>query len=252
MSGEVLYGLPVFTPSDMQLLPLSGPAPEYATLSPEQLPPILTEEDAPALPAVAAPQVPATHYKRSQEPAQDRLPTQGTDQIQSNRTDFERMFDTEAPDYAVNMVQEDVDEVMDAIGWDVILEEIARGNLRNTLALRYRVPIIKFHKWLDSRVPDQGLINDALALGAESMVVKSHMVLQQDVDDAAQGGMVRAFSKRIADIASSVAPGDWGSNKDPDSGRVTGTAIQINIGGTALIPGTEVLTQPVQIEGEAK
>ena len=205
----------------------------------------------PALPACAI-ERPST-YKPSDEPAPERALLADPAHTASNRTDFERMFETEAPDYAVNMTQADVDEIMDRTGWDVILEEIARGNLRNTLALRYRVPIIKFHKWLDSRVPEPNLLDQAMVLGAESMVVKSHMVLQQDVDDAAQGAMMRQFSKRIGEIAESVAPKEWGKQKqDSDSGPVTGTAIQINIGGTALIPGTEVLTQPVQIEGDVK
>lgn len=156
------------------------------------------------------------------------------------------MFASEAPDYAVHMEQVDVDDHMDQYGWGLILEEIARGNLPNTLALRYRVPIIKFRRWLDARVtarPDGAkLMDEAMRLCAESMVVKSHMSLTQDVVDGPQASMMRAFSKRIAEVAQSLAPQDWGKKDADDGSRSVGAAIQINIGGGATIPGLEILT----------
>lgn len=185
---------------------------------------------------------------RGSEPAPQRLgPIQTGPHTNTNRTDFIRMVDADAPDYAIIMSQADVDAVMDAVGYDVILEEIARGNLRNTLALRYHVPIIKFHKWLDSRVQDKAMVEMADRLCAQSMVVKSHMVLQQDAPDGTQAGMMKAFSKRMSEVAEAIAPKDWLPDKDAHATPVGTTAIQINIGGNAVIPGTEVLAAPVPV-----
>jgi hypothetical protein len=183
-------------------------------------------------------------------PGKSLLP--GPDHINTNRTDFERMFAAEAPDYALHMDQADVSAHMDCYGWPIILEEIARGNLPNTLALRYRVPIIKFRHWLEARLASNknggAMFEEAMRLCAESMVIKSHMSLEQDVADATQGGMMRAFSKRIAEVAQSLDPGSWGKKDADGAGANMGTAIQINIGGGASIPGLEVLTGPIKKE----
>jgi hypothetical protein len=174
-------------------------------------------------------------------------------ELSSNRTDFERMFDAEAPDYARDMTQSDVDLCMDEIGWDTILEEIARGNTRNALALRYHVPIIKFHRWLNARVTDKSLMDEALRLCAESMMVKSHMALQQDATDATQAGMMKAFSKQISDIAAAIAPQDWSPRKPADDGGSSSGQVVINIGGGADIPGTNLLGHGVTVDAkEAK
>lgn len=169
-------------------------------------------------------------------------------EITANVTDFTRMFQAAAPDYAVRMDQADVDAYMDNIGLEVMLEEIARGNMPNTLALRYKVPIIKFRNWLDSRVTDKSKLERAIQLCAESMVVKSHMVLERDADDTVQAAQMRQFSKRIAEIAQSLAPADWGPKKPEDSSPVGQQAVIINIGGGAVIPGTEVLAGGTVIE----
>lgn len=163
-------------------------------------------------------------------------------EITANVTDFNRLFQAAAPDYAVRMDQGEVDQFMDAVGLDVVLEEIARGNVPNTLALRYKVPIIKFRDWLDSRVKDVSKFERAIKLCAESMVVKSHMVLEKDAGDNVQAAQMRQFSKRIAEIAQSLSPTDWGPNKPEDSAAVGQQAVIINIGGGATIPGMEVLT----------
>ena len=168
-------------------------------------------------------------------------------EITANVTDFNRLFQAEAPDYAVKMEQAQVYQYMDRIGLDVILEEIARGNIPNTLALRYKVPIIKFREWLDSRVKDGDTLKRAVQLCAESMVVKSHMVLERDADDTVQAAQMRQFSKRIADIAASLAPADWGAKKPEEHQPMGQQAVIINIGGGAVIPGTEVLAKPGQV-----
>lgn len=211
------------------MIPLTQPPPEYGRV--------------PAPPATV-PQVAKTPAVPVSPAAPREGPIDLGPYVSCNRTDFLRMMDTEAPDYAIVMGQIEVDQAMDAVGWEVILEEIARGNLPNTLALRYRVPIIKFHRWLDSRVPESHLRAEADKLCAQSMVVKSHMVLQQDATDATQASMMRAFSKRISEVAEAVAPEDWIPNKDAGRDVVGTTAIQINIGGSAAIPGTEVLAAP--------
>lgn len=168
-------------------------------------------------------------------------------EITANVTDFNRLFQAAAPDYAVRMDQSEVDMFMDAVGVETVLEEVARGNMPNTLALRYKVPIIKFRDWLDSRVKDHGGLERAVRLCAESMVVKSHMVLERDADNTVQAAQMRQFSKRIAEVAQSLAPADWGPKKPEDSSPVGQQAVVINIGGNAAIPGMEVLTGPAKV-----
>jgi len=89
-------------------------------------------------------------------------------------------------------------------------------------------------------------MEEALTLCAQSMMVKSQMSLMQDAEDATQAGMLKAFSKRVGEMAERIAPDDWAPNRDASFGGAGGTAIQINIQGVsvdgkALIPGTEVL-----------
>ena len=186
-------------------------------------------------------------FKPNDEPVEhNRILLEEPEHVNTNRLDFNRMFAAEAPDYATNMSYEDVCAHMDKFGWDLLLEEIARGNLPNVLALRYKVPIIKFRRWLDSRVPEKKLLDEAMSLCAESMVAKSQMSLMQDVEDATQGAMMREFSKRVSVLAERIAPEDWAPKKDYEGlgGSGGGAAIQINIQGGTLIPGTEVLASP--------
>lgn len=172
----------------------------------------------------------------------------------THHSDFVSLFAAEAPDYSAVMTQLQVDRCMHEVGVDIVLEEIARGTLPNMLALRYKVPIIKFMDWLKRALPayaaekglsSEAVLNNALALAADSLGIKSLITLQQNPINAQQATMMRAYAKRAAEVAALLSPDKWGVTKT-DTGGMGGNNVTITIGGGYEVPG---LGSGVTIEG---
>lgn len=171
-------------------------------------------------------------------------PIQGAEQdetiqpsaVLTQMQEFERLLSPSTQALPLNMAQVAVDHVLNRLTKDVILEDMARGNLPNALAIRYNVPIIKFRRWLEQNTSAEEL-SEAMTFAAESMVVKSQAVLTHEPPSGPAGAMIRAFADRALDIAGKLKPTTWGSQKEQQG---AGTAIQINI--TGNIPGLEALS----------
>lgn len=160
--------------------------------------------------------------------------------ILTQMQEFERLLSPSTQALPLDMAQPAVDHVLNRLTKDVILEDLARGNLPNALAIRYNVPVIKFRRWLERNTSAEEL-SEAMTYAAESMVVKSQAVLTHEPPSGPAGAMIRAFADRALDIAGKLKPVEWGNQKEQQG---AGTAIQINI--TGNIPGLEALNAPTQ------
>jgi hypothetical protein len=155
--------------------------------------------------------------------------------ILTQMQEFERIMSPSTQAMPLDMSQAMVDHVLNRMGAALILEDLARGNLPNALAIRYNVPVIKFRRWLERNTTAEDL-SEAMTYAAESMVVKAHTVLTHEPASGPAGAMVRAFADRAMEIAGKLQPVEWGNQKEQQG---AGNAIQINIVGD--IPGLEAL-----------
>jgi hypothetical protein len=154
-------------------------------------------------------------------------------------TDLKTLLASEVPEFARDVgtqaAKERYDATLTSMGADFILEEMARGNLPNMLALRYKIPVIVFRQWLKENTAADKL-KEVMEYCAESMMVKSQLVLTQSPANAQIGAAVRAYSDRTAEIAAKVAPAIWG--KQADTAQVTNNqGLTFNFPGG--IPGVE-------------
>ncbi len=98
--------------------------------------------------------------------------------------------------------------ILDNIGVQEIAEQIALGRLPNEVALAYDVPVLHFRAWLRERVTEEHM-ELVRAAAAESLQVKSVLVLSAELKSPAEASQAKALSERFAKQAESLDPRAW-------------------------------------------
>lgn len=119
---------------------------------------------------------------------------------------------------------------IEKLGKRAILERIASGQLLNEIAIDLGVPIMVFRKWIRDNVSEEDLLVAREAC-AESLMLKSTLVLTVTYDSPGHASIARAFSERLAQMAERLDPERWAQRKPKDETASPVTIVFEGMGG---------------------
>ena len=176
--------------------------------------------------------------------AADTEPT--TDQaVVGIHADFQLLFDAQSHTYAARMPKERVNEILTSVGVDVILEEIAAGNLPVVVCYRLGTPHLAFRKWLRNNAPEEQL-REAFSACAEACLMRATASLTIVPDSAQEASMVKAYADKLTSLAEKLDPDTWLPSRNTQQASAS---VVFNL--PPSIPGVSQLLD-VTPEGETK
>lgn len=131
---------------------------------------------------------------------------------------------------------------LDAIGVQLICEQLATGRLPVEVALLYEIPILHFRAWMKLRITDD-MLQEVRSAAAEALQVKSMLTLSANLHSPAAASQAKSLSDRFAKIAEALAPDEWSPSKIVPPSALPSVSITFN--------GLTIASQPqgVTIEG---
>jgi hypothetical protein len=118
---------------------------------------------------------------------------------------------------------------IDEVGKRAILERIATGQLLNEIAIDLGVPVLAFRQWLVKNVSREEL-DMAREACAESLMLKSQLVLTVTYESPGHATIAKSFSERLAQMAERIHPEQWAPRKPQGDNAVPVTIVFENVG----------------------